>query len=115
MDDYWLSLINDAASFLSSDPKRYWMKFRQLRGTYKGSIRITDNGLPGGGRLVKDTDKATSFRGVFAPRFATTNIENIAQDSKDKMDVFFAGNPGICLPYPLLMLEGLMEIVPNPV
>ena len=98
-DDYWTGLINKAASHLSSDPKKYWRTFRQLSGSSKGVIAITNNGLPTGERLVSDRDKESSLRRAFAPRFGSDNLDKIAPDSRETMEAFFEEHPGALEPY----------------
>ena len=100
MDEYWLELINEAASYLSTDPKMYWKKLLRLRGSKRTPIRVTHDGTPDGNLLFDDVSKEQSFRNQFAPRYAGTNEDKIAQESIEVMDRFFADHPGITEPYP---------------
>ena len=112
MDEYWHSLINDAVSYLSTDPKKYWRKLLRLRGIPRGSVRLTANGLPDGAPLLTDHERERAFRDVFAPRFSGTNEERLADESVEEMDRFFDRNPGICLPYPNADFSRLDERCP---
>ena len=100
MDDYWQGLIENAVSYLSSDPKKYWKRLLGLRGIPRSSVGVTDNGLPDGNIIGSDEGKGEAFRGEFSPRFGRNNENNIAQDSLDEMDRFFAANPGVYESFP---------------
>ena len=100
MDVYWVCLINDAAQYLSTDPKQYWKKLLRLRGTSRGTIKITVTGKPGGARILSDIDKQRALFEKFAPRFEKTNEENISPESMEEMESYFEANPDIFLPYP---------------
>ena len=105
MDVYWVSLINDAAQYLSTDPKLYWKKLLRLRGISRGTIRITVSGIPGGERILRDCDKERALRDKFSPRFFGTNEENISKESMEEMERFFEENPDIFTPYPTADFE----------
>ena len=100
LDEHWLNLIKDALSYLTKDPKKYWKKLKRLRGKTKGTMRLTHNGLPDGTPLINDLDKERSLRENFAPRYAGTNEDRLADESVEEMDRFFADNPDILQPYP---------------
>ena len=100
MDEHWQCLINEAASYLKTDPKKYWKKLLRLRGKSRGSINITANAQPKGRPLLTDREKERSLRQQFAPRFEGKNEDNLAQDSVKDMDKLFSENPDLFKPYP---------------
>ena len=75
------SLINEAAQYLSPDPKQYWRKLLRLRDVSRGTIKITVTGKPGGAKILSDIDKQRALYEKFAPRFEKTNEENISSES----------------------------------